>query len=93
MSAGKACAYPSEASFRCSTRGWVPCLTTNIIRLSRKFLSGTDALSYYEKSQLTVVKSLITLAPDRNFAVANFVDPDSVELTIVRVFFFVATVF
>jgi hypothetical protein len=33
------------------------------IRLGWKGLPGTNALAYYEKSQLTAVKSFITLAP------------------------------
>ncbi len=42
--------------------GWVVVLTTNI-RLSWKGLLGTNALDYYEKTYLTVVKSFITLGP------------------------------
>jgi hypothetical protein len=34
------------------------------IRLSRKGLPATNALAYYEKSELTSVKSFITLAAD-----------------------------
>jgi hypothetical protein len=34
--------------------------------LGWKGLPGTNALAYYEKSYLTVVKSFITLAPDQS---------------------------
>ncbi len=40
-------------------------LIANII-LGWKGLPGTNALAYYEKAQLTAVKSFITLAPGPN---------------------------
>ncbi len=42
-----------------------PALPENI-RLGWKCLPGTKAPAYYEKSQLTTVKSFITLATDVN---------------------------
>ncbi len=36
------------------------------IRLDWKGLPGSNALAYYEKPQLTAVKSFITLATDRS---------------------------
>jgi hypothetical protein len=36
-------------------------------RIGWKGLPGTNALAYLEKSELTAVKSLITLATDLNF--------------------------
>jgi hypothetical protein len=36
------------------------------IRLGWKGLPGTNAQAYYEKSELTAVKSFITLATDHN---------------------------
>ncbi len=71
MFAGKAGAYPSEAPFRCSSLGSYPrlwALPTNI-RLGWNGLKGTNTLAYYENSQITDAKSLITLVP--GFASSN----------------------
>jgi hypothetical protein len=48
MFVGKAGAYPSEASFRCSALAWDPGLTHTHIRLDWKGLPGTNILAYYE---------------------------------------------
>jgi len=58
--ASKARDYLREAHFRYSTLD----LPTNI-RLGWKGLPGTNILPRYEDLQITGVKSLITLAPDR----------------------------
>ncbi len=65
MLEGKVGAYPTETPFRCSVLGLALALPTNI-RLGWKGLPGTNALDYYERLQLTAVKSLITLATDDN---------------------------
>ncbi len=46
-------------------KGRLLALPTNI-RLGWKGLPGTNILAYYEKSQLTAVKSFVTLAPGVN---------------------------
>jgi hypothetical protein len=58
--AGMTGAYPSETPFRCST-GRLLALPINN-RLRWKSLAGANTLAYYENSQLTTVKSFITLA-------------------------------
>ncbi len=63
MFAGKARAYPSEASFRYSTLGQAPGLThkhqTKLVRRLRD-------LAYYKNPSITDKKSFITLAPGVN---------------------------
>jgi len=56
-------AYPRVEHLKGASFGQALALSTNI-RLSWKGLLGTNALAYYEKSQLTAVKSFITLATD-----------------------------
>ncbi len=58
----KAGAYLSEAPFICSTLGQALAFQTNT-RLGRKGLSGANNLAYYEKLQLTAVKSFYNISP------------------------------
>jgi hypothetical protein len=62
MFAGKVRAYQSEAPFRCSFLGKAPGLThkqeARLVKLAKEY-----ALSYYEHSQITVVKRFIPLDP------------------------------
>ncbi len=52
----------NSQNFRCSPLGQALASPTNIT-LGWKGLPGTNALAYYEKSELTSVKSFTTLAP------------------------------
>jgi hypothetical protein len=58
--AGKAGAYPSEITFRCSTLGKAPGLAH---KDSAGKASHGKTLAFYENSLITAVKSFITLAP------------------------------
>jgi hypothetical protein len=62
MIANKADAYPRVELLKGASLGQAPALPANI-RLGWKNLPGTNALAYYQNSQITAVKSLITLSP------------------------------
>jgi hypothetical protein len=63
MLAGKAGAFPSEASSRCSPLGQAS--DPQNIKLGCIGLPRTNALAYYRKCQLTAVKRFVKLTPGR----------------------------
>ncbi len=91
MFAVKARAYPSEASFRCSTLD----LLAND-KLDWKGLPGTNTLAYYENPYITTVKRFIGLAPGskafRTNVMAPFAKPGNCAYPIFLIkFFFILT--
>ncbi len=61
---GKVEAHPRMEQLKVASLASAPALLTNI-KLGLKGLSRTNTLAYYGQSQITDVKSLITLGPER----------------------------